>query len=59
MVNEYRTARLAQEYDRDVAVGCYGPGSEEWDEHPRPITFKEWLTALRGQNDHSQGDDGW
>ena len=52
-VNEYRTARLAGEMARDDAVGAYGPESEEWqafEANPtqRPITFKEWLTQMRG-----------
>ena len=47
MVAEYRAARLAAEYARDVAVGAYGPGSQEWIEYGPLITFHEWLTAMR------------
>lgn len=48
-VNEYRAARLAGEMARDEAVGAYGYDSEEWQAfEPPPITFKDWLTQMRG-----------
>ncbi len=49
-VNEYRAARLEGEMRRDDAVGAYGPESEEWQAfEPPPITYKEWLKQMRGQ----------
>jgi hypothetical protein len=48
LVAEYRAIRSSQEDDRDAKVGTYGPGSEEWDDYPALITFKEWLIQMKG-----------
>lgn len=47
-VMEYRLARLAQEQERDRATRGY---STELSDYPAILTFKDWITQLRGRNE--------
>lgn len=48
MVSEYRLARYAAELAREQATGGY---QQEMAEYGPILTFKDWLTGLRGSHD--------